>query len=757
MIAFSLRKVFWLLFLGFFLSGCSRGGVVEKSPRVMLHPSAPVQEDIYFASWLELPADIILIIDQSGSMSRGKAPTDPGNLRIKSSLAFVEFIARRSNQENPDRLGIVNFGTDAPRDHAIPLTPIASIDDPNVGVIQNRLKPLDLGDTSFIKAFRLAVQLFREGNSFQYQRNRAIVVFTDGEPDDPRKLGLEQYFAELSAFLEEEIKPNDITVFVIGIDAVGKAWSATVPHWRRLLGEDYVVTVADLASLPERFSEIVQRIYKLPPQKPILLRPGVREEFDVPPYLASLEFFVFSGQPDATVRIFRPDGKVVQPGVDPDTLPVQHLRTCDLIVMQEPEPGIYQYEAVGAEVRIVRNFIPFQMRLINPLPIHPQGKTMQFLVEFRRADGKAVKPHPDYPLGLFATVIKPSGERILLKFFPREGQEGVYLGEPKVPAGVSGEYGVVLKVVGGDKYQNEFPVTVKVQPVPYLSVEEPQEGIVVKPSSEVKVRVRILKAGHPLAPEGETSGHPDYLVLAQIIQAPGGERGPAVWLSYRKEEGIFEGSVPVPGGKERVREGQYVLAVRLAPGGEAKGFAGDQAAVAFTMQEPPAPLWMRWLKHWAPVVVPVMVVGVGIFLYLYSLYRRRLRVCLYYWADNSSAAQSVVFERPGESKDLISSDIPVRAVREGKSKSIRLMPMKGAKILTQDKREMLEVRIDQSTTLSIVVESEGGERRVLNVGLNRDELTSPSPSGGEEEGFPPEEGLGEGGTKKEEFDWEKYL
>lgn len=753
----SLRKVFCFLLLGFFLTGCSRGGVVEKSSQVKPYPSAFMQEDIYFASWLELPADIILIVDQSGSMSRGKAPTDPNNLRIKSSLAFVEFIARRSNRENPDRLGIVNFGTDAPRGHAIPLTPIASIDDPNVSVIQNRLKPLDLGDTSFIKAFQLAVRLFQEGDSFQHQRNRAIVVFTDGEPDDPRKLSLEQYFAELSAFLEEQVRPNNITVFIIGIDAVGKVWSATVPYWQRLLGEDYVLTVTDLMSLPERFSEIVQKIYKLPPQKPVLLRPGVREEFDVPPYLASLEFFIFPSQPDATVHIFRPDGKVVQPGVDPDTLPVQHLRTCDLIVMQEPEPGTYQYEAVGAEVRIVRNFIPFQMRLINPLPIHPQGKTMQFLVEFRRADGKAVKPHPDYPLGLFATVATPSGERIPLKFFPREGQEGVYRGEPEVPAGVPGEYKVILKVVGGDRYQNEFPVTVKVQPVPYLSVEEPREGIVVKPSSEVKVRVRIFKTGHPIAPEGEISGHPDYLVLAQIVQAPGGGRGPAVWLSYKKEEGIFEGSVPVPGGKEQVREGQYVLAVRLAPGEGAKGFAGDQAAVEFTMQEPPAPPWMRWLRQWIPVMVPAVVIGLAVLLYFYSLYRRRLRFCLYYWADNSSVVQSVLFERPGESKDPISLDIPVRAVREGKSKSVRLMPMEGAKILTRDGKEMSGVRIEQSTALSIVVESEDGERRVLNVGLNRDELTSPAPLGVEEEGFPPEEGLGEGETKKDKFDWGKYL
>jgi hypothetical protein len=110
----------------------------------------------------ELPADIVMVIDQSGSMSKGKDPTDPMGLRVKGSLAFLEFVAGRSRPNLPNRFGVVSFGTEAPLKHTVPLTPITSVEDPAVKRIGAQLIPLDLGDTSFISALRRAIQLLRE-------------------------------------------------------------------------------------------------------------------------------------------------------------------------------------------------------------------------------------------------------------------------------------------------------------------------------------------------------------------------------------------------------------------------------------------------------------------------------------------------------------------------------------------------------------------------------------------------------------------
>src|SRR5437899_7286394 len=190
--------VFLVLWLTF--TGCQNK--TEESSRTQDITYTGTGQDIQVAPWeSELPADIILVIDQSGSMSKGRHPTDPTGVRVQGSLAFLEFVAGRGRANLPHRFGVVNFGSDAPRKYAVPLTPIASLEDPSLQRIRLQLTPLDLGDTSFISALRLAIQFLREGNSFTEQRNRALVLFTDGEPDDLRKLAPQRYFAELQKFI----------------------------------------------------------------------------------------------------------------------------------------------------------------------------------------------------------------------------------------------------------------------------------------------------------------------------------------------------------------------------------------------------------------------------------------------------------------------------------------------------------------------------------------------------------------------------
>lgn len=323
-VLFRLEGAFWaagLLVLGLTCSGCRH----EEAPSGRQDISyTAAGQDIKATAWEpELPADIILLIDQSGSMSKGKHPTDPAGLRVKGSWSLLEFVAGRARTDLPNRFGVVNFGSDAPRKYAVPLTSIASVEDRALEQIKAQLIPLNLGETSFIEALRLALQFLREGRSFEQPRNRVVVIFTDGEPDDPRRLTPQAYFAELQKFVEQEVNPHRVSLFVVGIDAGGRQWEATVPSWQRLVGPDHVFIAPHMDALKGQFNRIVQRIWHLPEVEPVVVSSQDPVEFTVEPYLAAVEFHLFPSARGLSLRIFRPDGTVVKPGDDPDTPPGQ--------------------------------------------------------------------------------------------------------------------------------------------------------------------------------------------------------------------------------------------------------------------------------------------------------------------------------------------------------------------------------------------------------------------------------------------------
>ncbi|WP_161685552.1 vWA domain-containing protein [Thermoanaerobaculum aquaticum] len=592
---FGCLRLFIILLLPLFLAhGCK----VKNETKHQAVTYRQASQEISLGSWeRELPADIVLLLDQSGSMSKGDHPTDPTGLRATGSRSFVEFLAQRSSKEQPNRFGVVNFGSHAQRDHACPLTAIRSHDDPALQTIFAKLKELDLGDTNIIAAIRLGMQLLREGGSFEQPRNRALVLFTDGEPDDARNLSLAQYFAELSEFFQDQLKPSGVSLFVVGIDTVGTRWSATVPYWKGLAGSQYVFTTPNMTALKAQFNRIVQRIWHLPEVEPVAVSSLSPVGFELEPYLASVEFHIFPTREGLTLNVRRPNGKIVEPGKDPDTPPIKRLTTFDLLVVRDPEPGRWLYEVVGGAgtVEVLRNPIPLHMRLLSPRAIHPQGKPMRLIAEFRRTDEKPVPSHRDYPLALTAEITTPSGKRELIEFPLDKGRNGVYVGQPALEAPMElGEYQVLLKVSGGDRYHSDHAVAVQVKPVPYLLIDEPGEDQPRPPAAAIPLRVRLLQGGKPLKPQEAFTNHPDHLVIAQLVEDPEGQKGQAIWLSLAKEgdtPGQFVGAVPVP----KPVEGRYILAVRLAPEEASKQPVADQTIIELVARRPPMPGWQKAL------------------------------------------------------------------------------------------------------------------------------------------------------------------
>lgn len=138
--------------------------------------------------------DAFLLIDQSGSMK----DTDPHNIRISAAEYFIDLLSQDYSKTLKHRLGIVNFGDKPPQ--TIPLTYLSP---EGAAKLKNSLKPLDLGNTSFISALKEAKREFQRG---ERESQKVVIILTDGEPDDSRKLSLGDYFKEIEDFVRSQMQ-----------------------------------------------------------------------------------------------------------------------------------------------------------------------------------------------------------------------------------------------------------------------------------------------------------------------------------------------------------------------------------------------------------------------------------------------------------------------------------------------------------------------------------------------------------------------
>ncbi|HDR00479.1 MAG TPA: VWA domain-containing protein, partial [candidate division WOR-3 bacterium] len=172
------------------------------------------------------PLDIVLVLDQSSSMRW----TDPENNRVEASRFFVDFLSSYWAREQDHRVGLVNFGDKKPPNPEDEVHYLISLDTANLAErnrLLGRIKPLDLVYTSFIEAFRTARILFDQAPADR-ERQRVIVLLTDGEPDDTRRLSRAAYFEELIRYYNDSLAGCNL--HVIGLDINDGYWTSTLPY-----------------------------------------------------------------------------------------------------------------------------------------------------------------------------------------------------------------------------------------------------------------------------------------------------------------------------------------------------------------------------------------------------------------------------------------------------------------------------------------------------------------------------------------------
>ncbi|MEA2569211.1 MAG: von Willebrand factor type domain [Acidobacteriota bacterium] len=507
--------------------------------------------------------DLFVMMDESGSMG-GPHGTDPNLLRYEAAKYLLQnVLVKPADAESPHQVAIIHFGSTAQSKGLLPLTP-SSVNQV-LGAIHLD-NPASLGDTSFTSAFKLAGQI-RANSRFKAPGRRTIaVIFTDGQPDDARKLSIEASFQELQH--EANTSLGGAEFFVVGINNPTSPvkFSETVSRWQKVAGPDHVTRVERLDDLYAGYNEALRRVFEIPHVDEITVRGS--QDFEVEPYLSALEFHIFT--PSQVELLIRDPQHVVLSSATPGVT-VRGGNGYRILSVQRPRPGQWHYEVKNGtgDVRVVRNPIPLHLDVQVPEPVYPSGKPFFFRAVFTDSSGHEVAEIPEYPLSLTARITMKDASNFekQLRLLPIATGRGEYYGGEDTASGElrpitlskAGTYEIVIRVKGGTKFEFTRTVRTDVRSLPYLDISQPIFNGSVPAGHAASITAQLRHDGAAIDPSKFFTDNPNDLVLAQVCSdIQGTSCGRAMWLSH-KGNGLFGAAVPTD-----VHRGQnYAAVVRL--------------------------------------------------------------------------------------------------------------------------------------------------------------------------------------------------
>lgn len=495
-------------------SGCAR-----QQPTNQSEPTQPVAGQMAFEQLPAefLPLDVVLIVDQSGSMVQ---TTDRSGLRAKAAEFFVEYLRSWASVRQDHRLGVVNFGSDAPSEKSVPLQPVVAASGAikqAIEQIQQQVAAQHLGHTMFVSALGEAKRLLEEANAFTPDRQPALIILTDGEPDDglkPKK-PLDSFFREIENYIGQNLPREKVPIYVVAIDQHNQYWPSNRPYWERLCKRAVRIESTDREELIPVYMQVLGDLLGFE------WKEVTAQQVELPPYLERVSFTLLKLDPAVKLRILDPTGQELSP--QPPKVIRQTgkgEREYEIYSIGDPQPGSWTVEPVTpggqrflGRMKIYQHSLFVTTIVHSPHPLHPQGKPMSFNLEFRRRDGKPVAEIPGYPLRIWAKVLTPSAheqgrapQQVDLK---RQGS--VYVGEPEIAVTEPGVYAVDLWAqADGHRIYNKH-VDVEVKPLPYLKVGDPE----VPWHSAGEISARLMQAGQPV--QASNVFHPSASATALVV------------------------------------------------------------------------------------------------------------------------------------------------------------------------------------------------------------------------------------------------
>jgi len=575
------KKILIFLFLLIFLTGCSLFNLSKETSQ------RTSSEEIIVEPQTPLPVDLMVLLDQSGSMSgaMGQPATDPKNLRVDAVKYSINNFSTKSDQKAPNKIGVINFGSNVPVQYLIPLVDVYFQDQQAIDNLTSKIKPLNLGETNFINALKSAINEFQVNNSFSQNRSSAVVIFTDGEPYDSRRLSLSAYFEEIKTYIDKNL-PVSCQIFIVGIDDKQNAWSKTLPYWKQILPDNQIVKINQMSDLQEAFNNIIRQIFQIPNVPPDIV--GTTEKaFTVPPYIDTLELHVFFETKGTSLEVYSPDNRLVDFKKTQGCFEIDK-GTYTLFLISQPTPGEWKYKMVGGKgtVLIYKNFIPVKVNVVSPQSPYPAFKKSKVIIEFFRSDGSEVVSNPKYPLRIVVSI-KDSNDNSLFSSILNKTGYGKYESSAIFSIDKTGFYNLRFEVAGGTEYSYSYIKRIEVSDIPYLAAIKPQLNSAIPISNSVNLIVGLEKSGKALDPSVEFENSPLLLVRAQLKTSPQiGETQTNVepeifWLDPEKSRSnLFTCNFPVG----KAIEGDYSIYIALKGNSKTLGNYSNVLIIDFEMK-----------------------------------------------------------------------------------------------------------------------------------------------------------------------------
>ncbi|MCL5999653.1 MAG: VWA domain-containing protein [Chloroflexi bacterium] len=508
--------------------------------------------------------DIVLVIDESGSMWEGNDPqikgddgqvTNPG-WRIVGANLLAEWLGvDQSGAQH--QLSVIMFGTDAKI--VWPLQPIQ--DTSAQEGFHQALSDAHtyLGATDILEVLRLAKGELDKGRTDPNVK-RIVIFLSDGKCEPKpvtTRAETEQCNQDIRELVQREFVQAGYPIFTIALtsDAFKQDPDNTIYKnvWQEMAvvtSGEYFEPVKAERELLDAYVSILQRLFGLAIQNPPPPVDAPTElTFDVPDNLLQVAFAIIKYQLGIQTIITRPDGTVVQPGDSG----VQYFGSplTDSYGISRPTPGKWTVKLTGrGKVSVINIPYPktrYLVERLSPAAAHPQGKPMDISVRVLDVDQQ-----PKSLQELSVAVGLPDGTSVPL---------------PLNPAGASsvGSYAGVLEdthqlgtyVLNFDGKQDNTSLsdqqTIKVVAAPWIKIVEPVLGNPYPGDVPLLVQAQLM---YNTAPLTDLNSKDQFEVIARLVR-PDGQVVDTQFLRLQSG-GIFSGSLNASG------DGDYIVRTQLS-------------------------------------------------------------------------------------------------------------------------------------------------------------------------------------------------
>ena len=409
--------------------------------------------------------DLIILLDQSGSMSRADEngpATDPDGIRIDAARYLIEYLAFDNNSVNTDRVNrvvVIGFGSYA--ELLVNLTTLNSKG--NVESAQEQIVKQNLGDTSFISALRMIRQIFPPDTDAELANNtrrRIVVIITDGGPhdyrakgDEPEFEGAADYFEEIKDYYDEELGQDKYPLYVVGVDTFNRYWSNNQVNagreWNQIASPNPFDPTQLYAFRVLRSDELTSKILDF--LCPFLGEVGTSRDCRVvelgshfiAPYADRVRFSFFKYRDDSEISLYAPNNTTeVQPS-NANVLYTEHDERTESYEIISPEPGCWQTTRRGDGRVDVLTDISFKnsLHMVAPSGRHPQLKPLKLAFEARYEDGTPIIQQGRFNIRFESRLFDPVGNPLTSPVIrPDQQKPGTYISTNNLHTPVVGTY-----------------------------------------------------------------------------------------------------------------------------------------------------------------------------------------------------------------------------------------------------------------------------------------------------------------------------